>query len=239
MALPLSPRSDAELGLVVRRKFMPKRESTRLSRSGARAVPRLALTHGQTLWLLSELGFHEGVSTSTFNHYLKSLRKLGVPFEYGRTQSDGRRPVTYGFEELMELAIALLLRVYWTLPDAIVVGLRDFRKDLRPIYRQAYLELTVHRYPPTRITAPGGLRTTMNGLYLDLNIRYSAGHLMEFGPPRAISPFDAVSIYAHAEAPARSYLPLNVSTVAKMIITRIGTLPTIRRGRPARLMRMT
>jgi hypothetical protein len=31
------------------------------------AVPRLALTHGQTLRLLSELGFREGVSESTFN----------------------------------------------------------------------------------------------------------------------------------------------------------------------------
>src|SRR5271170_3826051 len=217
MALPPCPRSDAELGLVVRRKFMRKRDSTRLGHSETRAVPFLALTHGQTLRLLSELGFHEGVSTSTFNHYLKSLRKLGVPFEYGKGQSEGRgEDVTYDFEELMELAVALLLRVYWTLPDAIIAGLRDFRKDLRPIYRQAYFELTIHRYPPARISAPGGLRTTINGLHLDLNIRYSAGQMIEFGPPRGISPFEAVSIYAHAGAPARAYLPLNVSTIAEM-----------------------
>ena len=214
---------------------MRKRSAIRPSRSKTRAVPRLALSHGQTLWVLSELGLSEGVSASTFNYYIKSLRKLGVPFERGKGQSEGRRHVTYEFEELMELSIALLLRVYWTLPDAIIAGLRDFRKDLRPIYQRAYFELTVHGCPPALISAPNGQRTTIHGLYLDLNIRYSAGQMIEFGPPRAISPFEAVSVFAHADAPARSYLPLNVSTVADMIITRTRNLPTIRRGRAARL----
>ena len=134
---------------------MRKRDSPQSARSETRAVPRRALTHGQTLWLLSELGFREGVSTSTFNHYLKSHRKLGVPFGYGKGQSEGRRPVTYEFEKLMELSIAMLRRIYWTLPDTIIIaGLRDFRKDLRPIYRQGYFERTLHKHPPARISAP-------------------------------------------------------------------------------------
>jgi hypothetical protein len=141
---------------------MRKRNGTRPSNSEMRGVPRLALTHGQTLWLLSELGFREGVTASTFNHYVKSLRRLGVPFEYGK----GRR--------------------------------------------------------------------TMGGLYLDLSIQYMAGKMIKFGPPRAISPFEAVSMYAGAKTPARSYLPLNVSTVAEMILTRTRVLPRISRGRAAR-----
>ena len=48
------------------------------------------------------------------------------------------RSVTYNFEDLMELTLALLLRVYGTLPDVVTNGLRSFREDLRPIYRQAY-----------------------------------------------------------------------------------------------------
>jgi hypothetical protein len=214
---------------------MRRRGIVRRSLSRRSAVPRLALSHGQTLWLLSELGLREGVSASTFNHYIKSLRKLGVPFARGKGQSQGRRHVTYEFEELMELSIALLLRVYWTLPDAIVAGLRDFRNDLLPIYRRAYLELAAHTYPPARITAPGSLRTIMSGLYLDLNIRYSAGQMIQFGPPRAISPFEAASRYARAPAAARSYLPLNVSTVAGMIVARASDVPSIRRGRAPRL----
>jgi hypothetical protein len=135
---------------------------------------------------------------STFNHYLRSLRKLGVPFEYNSGSERRGEDATYEFEELMELSVALLLLVYWTLPDTIVAGLRDFRVDLRPIYRQAYFDLTVNQHPPAKITAPGGLRTTMNRLYLDLNITYSAGRMIKFGPPMAISPFEAVSFYARA-----------------------------------------
>jgi hypothetical protein len=210
---------------------MRKRAIVGGSRIRASAAPRLALTHGQTLWLLSEIGLREGVSASTFNHYIKSLRKLGVPFERGKGQARGRRHVTYEFEELMELALALLLRVYWTLPDAIVAGLRDFRKELLPIYRRAYSETAAHSFPPARISAPGGLRTMMDGLYLDLNIRYSAGRMIQFGPPKAISPFEAASRYARASAAARSYLPLNVSTVAAMIVARAPDVPSTRRGR--------
>lgn len=213
---------------------MRKRSITRQRRSEMPAVPHLALSHGQTLWLLSELGFREGVSLSTFNYYIKSLRKLGVPFERGKGQSEGRRHVTYEFEELMELSVALLLRVYWTLPDTVIAGLRDFRKDLLPIYRRAYFELRAHKCPPARISAPGALRTIMSGLYLDLNIRYSGGRMIKFGPPRAISPFEAASRYARAVVPARSCLPLNVSTIAGMIVARVPGVPSIRRGRAPR-----
>ena len=196
-------------------------------------VPRLALSHGQTLRLLSELGFREGVSESTFNHYLKSLRRLGVPFDYGKGKPKRGRGVTYGFEDLMELSIVLLLRVYWTIPDVIIDGLRKFRCDLRRIYREAYFELTVHKYPPAKIIAPNGSRATINGLYLDLNIRYLAGQMIEFGPPRAISPFEAASRYASTLTPARSYLPLNVSIVAGMIAARAPDVPSVPRGAAA------
>ena len=111
--------------------------STRPGDSEPRAVPNLALTQSQTLWLLSELGFREGVSMSTFDYNLDSLRKLGVPFEFGKGQSDRRHVVTYDFRRGMGFSVALSLRVYWTFPDAIVAGLRDFREDLRSIYRQA------------------------------------------------------------------------------------------------------
>ncbi len=197
-------------------------------------IPRLALTHGQTIWLMTELGLHHGVTTSTFNYYIKSLRKLGIPFEKGKGQSDGHRHVTYDFEELMELTVALLLRVYGTLPDTVVAGLRNFRDELRPIYRQAYFDSMTRTHPAARVSERGGNRAVVDGLFLDLNIRYSAGQMIEFGPPKAISPFEAVATFARAEVPARSYLPLNVTAVAEMIVGRTRVLPSIRRGRGAR-----
>jgi hypothetical protein len=213
---------------------MPKRDPSLSQDQLPDAIPRLALTHGQAIWLMGELGFRQGVSTSTFNYYIKSLRKLGIPFEIGKGQSEGHRHVTYDFEELMELTVALLLRVYGTLPDTVVAGLRNFRDDLRPIYRQAYLDSLHRNYPAARVSTPYGGRIMIEGLFLDLNIRYSAGHMTEFGPPRAISPFEAVSAFARPPIPARPHLPLNVTAVAEMIVGQSRVAPSIRRGRGAR-----
>jgi len=202
-------------------------------------IPHVALRHGQTLRLMTELGVHEGVSTSTFNYYIKSLRKLGVPFEKGKGQSEGRRHVTYDFNELMELTIALLLRVYGTLPDDVVAGIRKFRAELRPIYRRACFELVAENSATARVTATGRTRMTLTGLFLDLNIRYSAGQMVKFGPPKPLSPFEAVIMFARAEVPARSYLPLNVTAVAERIVEGTRVSSPIRRGRSARQARST
>ncbi len=211
---------------------MPERDELQTPTHEAAAIPRLALTHGQTIWLMSELGLREGVSTSTFNYYIKSLRKLGIPFDKGKGQSEGHRHITYDFEELMELTVALLLRVYGTLPDPVLAGLRNFREDLRPIYRRAYLESLRRTYPAARISAQRE-RIAVEGLFLDLNIRYAAGRMIAFGPPQVLSPFEALRVYACSQVPARSYLPMNVSAVAQTIVGRSHILPSIRRGRSA------
>ena len=118
----------------------------------ARFDPQVALSHGQVIWLLSELGLRRGVSKSTFNHYVKSLRRLGIPFDRRKGTSERGPEATYNFEDVMELTVALLLRVYGTLPDVVTNGLRRFRCDLRPIYRQAYLDSQKRVYPAARVT---------------------------------------------------------------------------------------
>jgi hypothetical protein len=203
-----------------------------------RDIPRLALSHGQTIWLLSELGFRGDVSISTFNYYVKSLRKLGVPFEHIGPNKLSRKQATYVFEDLMELVVALLLRVYGTLPDAVAAGLRDYRDDLRPIYRRAYFELVEPTSRYATIVQRGRVRSSIGGLYLDLNIRYCAGKMIGFGPPKALGPAEAIQIYARAEAPARAYLPLNISRLAQLIISQSKSLPNIPRGRAAQRLRL-
>jgi hypothetical protein len=210
---------------------MSRRQHRSQDQTADSTPPQLALTHGQTIWLLSELGFHRGVTASTFNYYIKSLRKLDIPFDKGKGQSEGHRHITYDFEELMELSLALLLRVYGTLPDSVVMGLRRFRNQLRPIYRQAYSECKDPHLQSARIVGTDSRSVTINGLYLDLNIRYSAGRMVEFGPPRVLSAFDAAALYITAEVPARAYLPLNLSGIADMIVSRTHTLPAKRRAR--------
>ena len=213
---------------------MTKRGLKHSAKKKEEPVPKLALSHGQAMWLMDKLGLRHDVSKSTFNHYVKSLRRLGVPFDQGKGQSAGRRPVTYDFEDLMELTIALSLRVYWTLPDTIVTGLRQFRDELRPLYRQGYLDSISRVYPPARLSEQGGDRISASGVFLDLNIRYSAGQMIEFGPPKLLSPFEALRAYALSECPATSYLPLNISAVARMIVAGTRSVPPVRRGRRRR-----
>jgi hypothetical protein len=213
---------------------MPRHHQQAPRPGKADSIPQLALSHGQVIWLLTELGLRRSVSKSTFNHYVKSLRRLDIPF--GRRKGGSQRgpKVTYNFEDLMELTIALLLRVYGTLPDVVTDGLRSFRAVLRPIYRQAYRDSQKRIYPAARVSTPDGERLTVQGLFLDLNIRYSAGQAIQFGPPRALSPFEAMSVFAHSEIAARSYLPLNITAVAEMIAERTRQTPTIPRGLYAR-----
>ncbi|WP_449256214.1 hypothetical protein [Bosea sp. (in: a-proteobacteria)] len=205
-------------------------------RPDEQAVPKLALTHGQAIRLMSELGLRQDVSVSTFNYYVKSLRKLGIPFEKGKGQSEGHRHITYDFGDLMELAMALLLRVYGTLPDAVAAGIRRFRGELRPIFRQAYLDRSKRVYPAARISAPRMRPVILEGVFVDLNIRYAAGRMVEIGPPRTVSPFEALALYARSGLPARSYLPLDLSRLAERIVERGRALPPVRRGRGRRTM---
>ena len=213
---------------------MPRHHRQTPSAGKGASIPQLALSHGQVIWLLTELGLRQGVSKSTFNHYVKSLRRLGIPFERRKGESHRGPAVTYNFEDLMELTLALLLRVYGILPDVVTTGLLSFRNDLRPIYRRAYLDSLKSVYPAARVSTPDGERLTVQGLFLDLNIRYSAKQAIQFGPPKALSPFEALRVFARSEIAGRSYLPLNITAVAQMITERARQTPTIPRGFYAR-----
>jgi hypothetical protein len=91
------------------------------------SLPNIELHHGEALWVLAQLGFQGGASKSTFYEYIKSLRKLGTPFESGRIGYARRAPANYSYYHLMELALVLTLRVYHVVPDAVLVaiGLRS------------------------------------------------------------------------------------------------------------------
>ena len=67
-------------------------------------LPSIRLRHGQVLWLLTELGYRGAVSESAFFEYIKSLRKLGIPFGHAKFQTERRKRLAcYSFFHLMEL----------------------------------------------------------------------------------------------------------------------------------------
>jgi hypothetical protein len=97
-----------------------------------KVLPPIELQHGQVLWVLTQLGFRGKASKSTFYEYIKSLRKLGTPFEHSKIGMGRRGLANYTFGHLMELALILSLRVYYVVPDAV---LREIVRNRGALYR--------------------------------------------------------------------------------------------------------
>lgn len=206
-------------------------------RNAFNALQAIQMTHGQVLWILSEFGFREGVTPETFNYYIKSLRKLGIPFVRGEAGLSAGRLAQYSFNHVMELSVVLSLRVYGILPDLVIGSLIRFRRRLYDAYRKAYLESDTGTGAPIVVVAKGvERRFTMRGVYLDLQLAYSvaqhsAGQLVSVGPPRILAPFEALEWFATAASPARAHPPLNLSEIAVQLAALMERAPRIRRGR--------
>jgi len=197
------------------------------------ALPEIALTHGRTLWVLRQLGFGREAE-STFNYYVKSLRKLGVPFTSDDSKTWTGRLAFYSYEHLVELSLALTLRTYGILPDAVLAGLVYYRPRLHAIYREAYAQ----RRRVTRISVYG-MRARASyievpGVYLDLQIRFSGRQLVSFGPPRLVRPWIALQSFAETSVASKSILPVHISAIAEQIAELAARAPPIRRGRSER-----
>lgn len=194
--------------------------------------PDIRLRHGQAVWVLSQLGFQGSASANTFYEYIKSLRKLGLPFARGDRPVGSSRLAIYGYEHLMELALALSLRVYHGLPDAVLVELIRHRAKLNGLYRAAYRQREGGVGARIRIKGPS-ISFEARGAFLDLQINYNGGALAAFGPPRLLSPPEAIEVYATSAPAARALLPMKLSELAENVVELAARAPNIRSG-PAR-----
>ncbi len=194
-------------------------------------LPDLKLHHGQALWLLTELGFRGAATQRTFYEYIKSLRKLGVPFdadEFGHAQRGLAK--NYSYYHLMELALVLTLRVYHVVPDSVLVGIIRHRKRLYGHYRRAYAERYAGRGEPVVFEIEAQPPIRMRGIFLDLQLNFSGGRLVKFGPPRSLSPYQAVSTFANRDLAARALLPIGLSLLSERVVALSLRAPLIRRG---------
>jgi hypothetical protein len=179
--------------------------------------------------LLSELGFRGTSSVSTFNAYLKSLRKLGIPFVAAEVGHGPGHPVVYGYSHLMELGLALAMRFYLAIPDAVLREIVRWRPQLRHLYRQAFSERDSGRGAPLRF----GQATDpfeIHGTYLDLQMKFAGGQLVRFGPPRLLTPADAVRCFADPDLASRAAMPLPISMLSAEIARLAAAAPRIRPG---------
>jgi hypothetical protein len=198
------------------------------SRDLPKSLPEIELYHGEALSVLARLGFQGATSKGTFQEYIKSLRKFGSPFERGKKGLAGRgRAKNYSYCHLMELALALTLRVYHVVPDSILAEIVRHRTSLYRYYRRAYAERCTGLGAPITVVSSGHAPIHMRGVFLDLKINFSGGTLTSFGPSEAISPFEAFGIFADRDLAARALLPINLSLLSERLVS--ATL-RVRRG---------
>jgi hypothetical protein len=201
------------------------------------ALPKIELRHGQALWVLSRLGFQGKASKSTFYEYIKSLRKLGTPFERGKIGYGRRGLANYSYDHLMELALALSLRVYHIVPDIVLAEVVRYRHALYQCYRRAYIERSSGLGAPIKPRVVGRKLFVVRGVFLDLQINFSGGTLTSFGPPRLLSPYDAFEVFVDGDVAGRALLPINISFLSERLVATALRAPPVRSGPLKRIKR--
>ena len=182
------------------------------------ALPKITLRHGRALWVLTQLGFRGAASESTFFEYIKSLRKLGTPFEHGEIGFARRGLANYTYCHLMELALALTLRVYHVVPDSALAEIIRYRKSLNRYYKRAYTQRSSGIGVPIIVSTKGRAPIVMRGVFLDLQMNFSGGRLVSFGPPRLLSPFETIKMFYERDLAARAFLPINLSLLSEKVV---------------------
>jgi len=194
-------------------------------------VPSISLRYGQAIWLLTELGFRGPVSKNTFHEYIKALRKFGVPFGHEKFQTKHRRRLAvYSYCHLMELAVTLSLRVYHVVPDAVLRGFILHRSCLHRLYRRAYQQRHSGSGRPVVIEFKGHKAVALRGLFLDLNIKFSGGHMVRFGPPKLLPSIEALGRFSESVVSARPLAPINLSLLSEQVVALALRAPDIRSG---------
>ena len=216
----------------------PRRRNSSVQRSDdddflPAKLPSIRLRHGQVLWLLTELGYRGTVSKSAFYEYIKSLRKLGIPFGHQRFHTKrGKRLAVYSYWHLMELATVLSLRVYHVVPDAVLRGIASHRAELCRLYRRAYAERCSGAGKPTFIVTEDCEPVELRGLYLDLAIEFAGGDLVRLGPPKLLTSTETLMQFSKSAVLGRAFLPLALSLLSERVISLALRAPRIRSGPP-------
>jgi hypothetical protein len=195
--------------------------------------PKIRLRYGQVMWLLTELGYSAGVSKSTLHEYIKALRKLGIPFGHVKFQTKHKRKLAeYSYYHVMELAIVLSLRVYHVIPDSVLKGIVRYRTKLHKLYRRAYAQRCSGAGSPLVVETKNHVPIELRGLFLDLDIKFSAGHLVRFGPPKLLSSIEALKLFSEGTLTGRTFLPMSLSLLSEQVVSLALAAPTVRSGPP-------
>lgn len=193
----------------------------------------LALSHGQARWVLDYLGLHGGGDALSFDAYIKSLRRDGVPFARDELGVGPGHNLKYRYPHMMELAVALALRTQGVLSRDVVGLLAFHRILLRSHYRRAWLERECGLGAPRTVVIEGITERRISGVYLTLELSYNSYGALSMIEPKLIDPVDAFDHYLSFHRSVYPRPPLPISQIAEDIVRLAEGVPEIKRGRPS------
>jgi len=201
--------------------------------SRATSVPPLSLSHGQALWVLQHMGFRTGDTPTAFNSYVMGLRRADLPFAMDELGRGPGHNITYRYEHLMELTVALALRAQAILPRDIVGLLAQHRNRLRRIYRLAWTERDSGLGAPVPVGVGTQKPFQLSGVWLDLRLMYTDTGLLFHIAPTALGPAQYLERTSTKNITQHMRPPIPVSDLAEQVVQLAPTAPEVRRGRRA------
>lgn len=196
------------------------------------ALDSIALSHGQARWLFAE-GLHlSDTSDSSFDSYLKFLRRGGVPFDKAETPGGPGTNVIYRYHHLMEVVLALALHRQAILKSDVVSFLVDMREELRPLFRRAWLERASGLGASVSVKVGNGKSFPASGVWLNLGLRYTPGGPLTTSGPMLLGPEEAIKFVCTLHRQQHFRDPIRISDFADDVVRFASEAPEVRRGRP-------
>ena len=190
----------------------------------------ITLTHGQARWLLSDvLDLPEGAD-STFDSYLKFLRRNGVPFSPSETPGGPGFNIVYHYHHIMEVVLALTLRRQAILKGDVVKLLVSMRDKIRPLLRRAWLERVSGLGARVSVEIGGSKLPHASGLWLDLGLGYNELGVLSTKGPKLLGPKGAAQIYFTSDLQIYVRDLIKISDLAAKVVEAAPNAPEIRRG---------
>jgi hypothetical protein len=167
-------------------------------------IPKFNVSHGQVLWALS----HGIPASPDIVDQVRYLRLLGVPFGTDDLGVGSGNRISYRFEHLIELGLALFGSRRGLKPKDIAGILTKNRAQLRRLYRQAFQEQPAGALKAEWVKSRGRIVPVLgHEIFLRLHDRHSEtpGKFDVMGPDQAV-PLDRPEVYPGEQT--RTLVPL-------------------------------
>jgi hypothetical protein len=196
-----------------------------------RRLDRIFLTHGQAIWVIEAMQVAGWLDTAGLNAVVKKLRRHWIPFSEEELEKPKWEAVRYGFEHLLEVAVALKMTADGMAFRHIVSLLTSHRKKLRLVYRRAFVEAEGGLGAPVEIRAADGRSMTISGLYLDFSSTARIDGMLTSLAPTALGPWEALQRYMGVYIGVQMFPVIRISQLATEAVRLGEAAPEVKRGR--------